>query len=369
MSIPLPPPLPPANWYDDPDDPRVWRWWNGQHWTDARSPKQPPAPVAALPTFQAVPHQAVPHQAVAAGGSPQSFSSLQPWQRVWATESDGTVVLREPRVDGEPWAGPDPVSVKGRRPWGLGDVALGLGVFLVASFVLLLTVVFVYTAIEALAVGAENIVTGDAAPPLPVILLGAGAASALGFLGVPLWATYRKGRRNMAEDFGLKFSWLDIPIGIVLAVLSVATSVGLALLWKLVFGQTPEGNTQLVETDASPSFITVVVAIMVVGIFVPIFEEVFFRGLVLRSLLRKFAGSRYMVLLSVGISSFLFGALHVNGLDLSGLLFPTFFTMVIGVAYAIVCYKTQRLGAAIIGHAGLNTTVVLAAMVLPYLEL
>jgi hypothetical protein len=33
-----PPPAPPANWYPDPADPAMLRWWNGSSWTDHTAP-------------------------------------------------------------------------------------------------------------------------------------------------------------------------------------------------------------------------------------------------------------------------------------------------------------------------------------------
>lgn len=35
---------PPAAWYDDPEDPTQYRYWDGANWTDHRSPKTPPRP-------------------------------------------------------------------------------------------------------------------------------------------------------------------------------------------------------------------------------------------------------------------------------------------------------------------------------------
>lgn len=31
--------LPPANWYEDPQNPRYNRWWDGHQWTEHRTPK------------------------------------------------------------------------------------------------------------------------------------------------------------------------------------------------------------------------------------------------------------------------------------------------------------------------------------------
>ena len=39
-----PPPMPPSGWYDDPEHPWTWRYWDGARWTDHRAPMWvPPA--------------------------------------------------------------------------------------------------------------------------------------------------------------------------------------------------------------------------------------------------------------------------------------------------------------------------------------
>ena len=39
-----PPPMPPSGWYDDPEHPWTWRYWDGGRWTDHRAPMWvPPA--------------------------------------------------------------------------------------------------------------------------------------------------------------------------------------------------------------------------------------------------------------------------------------------------------------------------------------
>ena len=40
-------PTPRAGWYDDPEHPSQYRYWDGSEWTAHRSPKQTPPPPAA----------------------------------------------------------------------------------------------------------------------------------------------------------------------------------------------------------------------------------------------------------------------------------------------------------------------------------
>ena len=50
-----PPVAPPPAWYDDPQDPTNFRYWDGTHWTEDRAPKRAAQPVvqAWSPTYQA----------------------------------------------------------------------------------------------------------------------------------------------------------------------------------------------------------------------------------------------------------------------------------------------------------------------------
>ena len=47
----------PSDWYEDPEDPQQWRYWDGTEWTDHRSPKATSeAPSAAGSVWQIVPN-------------------------------------------------------------------------------------------------------------------------------------------------------------------------------------------------------------------------------------------------------------------------------------------------------------------------
>ena len=54
-------PLPPAQWFIDPTDPSLLRWWNGRGWTSHCAPISPNGPGGGRPGF---PEQRVPAQAM-----------------------------------------------------------------------------------------------------------------------------------------------------------------------------------------------------------------------------------------------------------------------------------------------------------------
>ena len=93
----------------------------------------------------------------------------------------------------------------------------------------------------------------------------------------------------------------------------------------------------------------------------PFFEEVFFRGVLLRSLARLFGrwGGWVGPALAVVVSGTLFGLAHAESLQLLGLAF-------FGVVLGAVSYRTGRLGMNMVAHASFNA-VALSAVVVPAL--
>jgi membrane protease YdiL (CAAX protease family) len=127
--------------------------------------------------------------------------------------------------------------------------------------------------------------------------------------------------------------------GIWLSGLAVIGLVTLALEQLGVEIPTPPDNA----SDALDSFgDQLVPAIIAVAIFVPIAEELFFRGFVLPALRTRFG-----VIASVGASAMLFAVFHVD----PGLYFPTF---VLGAALGAIRVWTGSLWPSIMVHMTQN---------------
>jgi hypothetical protein len=92
----------------------------------------------------------------------------------------------------------------------------------------------------------------------------------------------------------------------------------------------------------------------------PFFEELFFRGLLLRSLARLFGpiGGFVGPALAIVVTGVLFGLAHAESLQLLGL-------AVFGIILSIVSYRTGRLGMNMVAHATFNLLAVAAAVVGP----
>lgn len=236
-----------------------------------------------------------------------------------------------------------------RIQWGLGDAALGLVVFLMAGFAVAAAVTAFAILTPSTEIGSIN------ETALLPIALGGLAASALAFAGVPFIASRTKGQQSLKKDFGFSFSSSDIPLGFGLGAACLGVAVAISLTWTFLAGEAPE-RTQLFPD--SPSLAVFFVLLLVVGVGVPVVEEIFFRGLVLRSLMKRKPGRVKSPIL---VSSVLFGVLHVQEISFFGLVVAPLLVTLIGVVFAVAAIKTGRLGAPIVGHAVYNSTVLTLA--------
>lgn len=229
--------------------------------------------------------------------------------------------------------------------WGMGDAALGLFLAnLLAAVVggIVLGALGFYDLLEPpdLDVVVKEVV--------PVMSLGLTALLQVplwtGYLGVPLWAARAKGN-GVVRDFGFRMRWFDVPIGVGAG---LATQLVLIPALYLPFAELidldalSEPARQLTERATDP--VGVVLLVLVVAVGAPIVEELFFRGLVLRSVERRFG-----TVVAVIASSLLFGAVHLQLLQLPAL---TLF----GLVAALLTVKTGRLGPAIWAHVVFNGT-------------
>jgi membrane protease YdiL (CAAX protease family) len=213
--------------------------------------------------------------------------------------------------------------------WGLGDAALGLVIGFVA----------VAIALAIAGVSPDDDLTFGA------FVLGQTALWA-GLLGVPLWASRRKGTGSLAADFGLDVRWRDARLGIPIGLLSQFILVPLVYLpayWLVDTDDLDRPAREVADTAQGWEYLLLAV-VLVVG--APIIEELFFRGLVLRSLTRRMG--RYWAL---GGSAIVFGLSHFQALQLPALI-------VVGVVFGLLALRSGRLGPSIWAHGAFNVVLV-----------
>ena len=231
---------------------------------------------------------------------------------------------------------PVPSTDAARQPsWGLGDAAGGWLLAMMCSALLLppMFAAFGYAVDDDVPMGMI------ALQYLPLWV---------GFVGVPVWAAATKGA-GFVRDFKVRVAALDVPVAVLVGVLAQIIMVPL-VSWPVVelagssFDELAEPARELGDKAVGPLSTILFFAVVAVG--APIAEEIFYRGLVLGALAKRF-GTGWGV---VG-SSLLFGAAHFQPLQ-----FPAL--VVAGAVFALLYVRTGRLGAAIIGHMAFNAVTV-----------
>jgi uncharacterized protein len=235
--------------------------------------------------------------------------------------------------------------------WGLGDVGLG---FLLAELAAALVGVVVvsalgYTRPAQVPLWLETVLE----IPLWVFLV-----------GVPLVASRRKGN-GPVRDFGWRMRWVDVPVGIAAGLAGQLLLVPL-VYWPIfkILGHS-ENVSKVAEqmTNKVHGPADTVLIFLLVGIGAPLAEELFFRGLTQRSLLKlrddnPNALLRFMARTNpwsaVVVTAAFFAATHFQLLQFAGL-------FAFGLVLGALAWRTGRLGPSIWAHLTFN---VLAAATL-----
>ena len=299
----------------------------------------------------------------------------------------------------------DPPVMNRFGTWGLRDVAFGFFLLLVLNVAL---------AVAAMAVALQGVLrrpdvdTSNEQAMIDAVLrdwpgvltsgpgvLAAGLTMWAAFFLAPWLATRRKGLRSLAADFGFRFSWRrDLLMGAVFALglrgVEFAVTAGITALGV---DMNSAGNSDII-TNLSGTWL-IIDAFIVAAIGAPIFEELFFRGLVFGAFLKNFTRDRdgampqslfggwlasrlrrawvawasfrrflyrWRVPLAVVVSSLMFGMMHHQGTNTFGSWFVVGTTTTIGVLLAVIRYRTGRLGMAICTHVLFNASGVALAL-------
>jgi uncharacterized protein len=236
---------------------------------------------------------------------------------------------------------PVPSPPKVQR-WGLGDVVVGW------------LVIYLVSIIWGVAVIAATGHVGDDFDDLPLgVVALAQLGLAAGFFLVPWLVTKVKGN-GIVVDLGLRARWEDLWKGGAAGIVTQVVLIPL-LYWPLLEALDKsvddlEGPAQAL-TDRADGPLDVILLVLIVGVMAAVFEEIFYRGLVQRSLLKR--GLHPAA--AIGITSVVFGATHFELLQLPGL-------VVAGAVFGTLAYKADRLGPAIAAHLTFNMVTVIALL-------
>lgn len=171
----------------------------------------------------------------------------------------------------------------------------------------------------------------------------------VGLVGAVVWASRRKGTGRLATDFGLRMRPIDMLGGAVVGLLSqvVLVNVVAFLLSPLVGHPDVSGPVNDLVKGAHGVGLWGLVAFVTVG--APVVEELFFRGLVLRSLQHRFPAAA-----AVPLSAVIFGLAHLQALSAAGLLVVIASLTALGAVLAVLAVRTGRLGPGMWAHAAFN---------------
>lgn len=228
-----------------------------------------------------------------------------------------------------------PLPREGR--WGVADAAVGLALSLGLAWA------------AGLAVSRGTFGAGESATAFSYL------ATWVPLLGTVVFASFVRGKRSLRLDFGLQFRWLDILYGLTLGFFlrSIATVIEIAYFGRPAGGGVTFGPVVYdVWWVLFPLLAPVLVA--------PIIEELFFRGLLQRAVLKTSrrsapAASRLPTFIAVAVSSLVFAAVHTlqagTGTQMAVVGWST---LLLGIGLGALAAITGRLGGAVIAHVVFN---------------
>lgn len=228
--------------------------------------------------------------------------------------------------------------------WGVIDAVLGWVVAVVAAQIIGGAVLAFagYTGDEARTANLPLSLIALAYPPLW-----------LGFVGVPVFSAVKRGN-GLVRDFGARIKAVDLPLGLTIGVLSQIVLVPLVswpLLQLLNRTTTDLARPARVLADKAHDPLGIVLLVLIVVIGAPIAEELFFRGLVLRSVERRLGMPA-----AIAISAVAFGLTHFEGLQTPALI-------AFGVVLGYMVHVTGRLGTTIVTHMAFNAVSITVLLV------
>ena len=226
--------------------------------------------------------------------------------------------------------------------WGIPDAAIGW---------------FVVQLIGQLAAAVVLVASGHVGDdldelPLEIVAL-VQVGLAFGFFIVPFLVTRLKGN-GLVADLGFRVRWSDTWRGGALGALLQFPVLPL-LYWPILrladkSASDLEGPARSLG-DRADGVTGSLLLILIVGVVAPIFEELFYRGLLQRALLKR----GLPPLLAVGTTALVFGASHLQLLQLPAL-------VLVGAVFGWLAHHYGRLGPAIAAHVAFNMVTVIALL-------
>ena len=161
------------------------------------------------------------------------------------------------------------------------------------------------------------------------------------------YVSHLKGQRSLAADFGFVIRLRDAKALVVGATLEIVLTLALMPILQL----DPDAKHQQLLTDLEEHRDIGTVVLFCIGavILAPVVEELLFRGILLRALLRKVQPAT-----AVLVSSMIFALVHLVGDPNTVPFLPALAGL--GAVLAVVALRSGNLSTSIFIHAGFNLT-------------
>jgi membrane protease YdiL (CAAX protease family) len=189
---------------------------------------------------------------------------------------------------------------------------------------------------------------------LPISLLAIGQLGQwLGFGLIPYLALRLKGD-GVVRGLGLRFEGRDLWFGGLIGIVTQLVVVPLlSYPWLWLLGRDTDELERRANLlgDRADTFGAALLLVVIVGLGAPIFEELFYRGLVQGALRKRGIAPA----LAIGITAFVFAAAHQSATELPALFG---FALVVGT----LAHRYRRLGPSIAAHVTFNLVTVLAVL-------
>ena len=170
----------------------------------------------------------------------------------------------------------------------------------------------------------------------------------IGLAGVPFLASRQLGTGSLRDDYGLDVEWPgDLVVGVAVGAATQVMVVVIIGIFRLISPglKVDETSVEVAQRTTGAGFVLLVI---LVAVCAPVVEELFFRGLLQRSLQRLLS-----TVPAVAITGVLFGLVHYGGHGL-GAVALVLCLSAFGWAVGALVVRFGRLGPAIVAHVTFN---------------
>jgi membrane protease YdiL (CAAX protease family) len=203
--------------------------------------------------------------------------------------------------------------------------------------------------LAAIVVSAFCAIAGDQLGDAAALVLG--ATGNYGTLYLTCWWVSRwKGTGDVRRDFGIRGEARDLYRGVVTGIAGHLARIATAIVLVILFTDKVLGSNGDMFDDHKASLAYVACAAVLALVLAPCFEELYFRGLILRSLEGSFAPT--VALVGQGL---LFGLAHTGSADTAmGNIGLVLSLAAVGVVLGVCTRRYGRLVPNMVGHCCFN---------------